>query len=132
MARRNCPTAPFSGSSPAANSTTTPHRHDVHIEPPECAGISDSVAWRESAEARPATLSSLKVDLVYVVKRITNGSIDVKVAACKYCACVEELLEDREGPFIQLCRRILKLLGRSVGETRAKQLQNWQPIPSAP
>ena len=69
--------------------------HDVHIEPPERAGIM-IVSLGENRLKPGQRFEFPEVDLVDIVERIANGTINVEVAAREYGAGVEELLEDRE------------------------------------
>ena len=74
-------------------------------------------------------LEFLEVDLVDLVERGANGSVDVEVAAGEYCAGVEELLEDRERPGVSSCA---SAFSSSLSEVSGKQVRRSSKFGTRP
>ena len=90
MARRNCPIAPFARFKSGGEFDDYSNGHDVHIEPSECARIV-IVALGEGRLKPGQRFEFPEVNLVDIVERIANGTINVEVASREYGAGIEEL-----------------------------------------
>ena len=65
----------------------------------------------------------LEIDLVDLVERSADCSVDIEITAGEDSAGIQELLEDGERSFVQSRQRRLERLRGRVGETGAEQVE---------